>query len=150
MAREVTLRLPDETAARLEASAREAGLSLSEVGARSIEEWLRQNEFPEIEFRTFNGERHACVKGAMQVWQLVMVARHYGLDVEKTAAYFPIPAHRIQNAFDYYRAYPEEIDRAIAENEAITFEDIKRLLPHANLVTVHLDPDDSDGDEARS
>ena len=95
MSRDVTLRLPDETAARLEASAREAGLSLSEVGARSIEEWLRQNEFPEIEFRTFNGERHACVKSFMQVWQLVMVARGWDLDVEATATYFPIPAHRI-------------------------------------------------------
>ena len=57
MARDVTLRLPDETAARLEATARKEGRSLSETGARSIEEWLRQNEFPEIEFRTFNGER---------------------------------------------------------------------------------------------
>ena len=32
----------------------------------------------------------------------------------------------------------------IAENEAITFEDIKRVLPHANLITVQLDPDDDE------
>ena len=144
MARDVTLRLPDETAARLEAAARKEGRSLSETGARSIEEWLRLNEFPEIEFRTFNGERHACVKGFMQIWQLVMVARGWDLDVKTTAKYFPIPEYRIQGAFDYYRAYPEEIDRVIAENEAITFEDIKRVLPHANLITVQLDPDDDE------
>ena len=47
MARDVTLRLPDETAARLEATARREGRSLSEIGARSIEEWLRR--FPEYE-----------------------------------------------------------------------------------------------------
>jgi hypothetical protein len=144
MARDVTLRLPDETAARLEATARKEGRSLSETGARSIEEWLRQNEFAEIEFRTFNGERHACVKGFMRIWQLVMVARGWDLDVETTATYFPIPTHRIRGAFDYYRAYPDEIDRVIAENEAISFEDVKRLLPHANLITVQLAPEDGE------
>ena len=144
MARDVTLRLPDETAARLEAAAKRVGRSLSETGALSIEEWLRQQEFPEVDFGTFNGERHACVKGFMQIWQLVMVARGWNLDVETTAKYFPIPVHRIKNAFDYYRAYPEEIDRVIDENEAITFEDIKRVLPHANLITVRLDPEDDE------
>lgn len=144
MARDVTLRLPDETAARLEATAKKEGRSLSETGARSIEEWLREQEFPEVDFMTFNGERHACVKGFMQIWQLVMMARGWNLNVETTAKYFPIPARRIQGAFDYYRSYPEEIDRAIAENEAITFEDIKRVLPHANLITVQLDPEDSE------
>ena len=144
MARDVTLRLPEETAARLEAAARKEGRSVSEMGARAIEESLRLNEFPEIEFRTFNGERHACVLGFMQIWQLVMVARGWELDVETTAKYFPIPARRIQGAFDYYRAYPEEIDRVIAENEAITFEDIKRDIPHAEQFIVDLGPDGDD------
>ena len=144
MAREVTLRLPDETAARLEASARAAGLSLSEVGARAIEEWLRQQEFPEIDFMTFNGERHACVKGFMQIWQLVMVARHWDFDIETTAKYFPIPAHRIRGAFDYYRAYPKEIERAIAENDSWTYERLKEVLPNLNRVSVRLNPEDGE------
>ena len=144
MARDVTLRLPDETAARLEATARQEGRSVSETAARSIEEWLRQNEFPEIEFRTFNGERHACVQGFMQIWQLVMVARGWDLDVETTAKYFPIPAHRIRNAFDYYRAYPDEIDQAIAENDSWTYERMKQVLPQLNLISVRLDPEDGE------
>jgi hypothetical protein len=144
MARDVTLRLPEETAARLEAAAKKEGRSLSEAGALSIEEWLRQQEFPEIEFRTFNGERHACVKGFMQIWQLVMVARGWDLDVESTATYFPIPAHRIRGAFDYYRAYPEEIDQAIAENDSWTYERMKQALPQLNLISVRLDPKDGE------
>jgi hypothetical protein len=142
MARDVTLRLPDETARRLENVAERMGRPVSELAAVMIEEWLRQEAFPDIEFRTFNGERHACVKGAMQIWLLVMTAQHWDLDVEKTATYFPIPAHRIRGAFDYYRAYPDEIDRALAENRAITFEDIKRDLPHTTQTIVHLDPVD--------
>lgn len=141
MARDVTLRLPDETAARLEATAQREGRSVSETGARSIEEWLWLNEFPEIEFRTFNGERHACVKGFMQIWQLVMVAQGWDLDVEITAKYFPIPAHRIRNAFDYYRAYSEEIDQVIAENDSWTYERLKESLPQLERFSVELDED---------
>ena len=144
MSKPVTLRLPEETARRLEAVARRAGRSVSETGARSIEEWLRQNEFSEIEFRSYNGIRHACVKGAMQIWQLVMVARGWDLDVEKTAKYFPIPAYRIESAFNYYRAYPEEIDAALAENDSWTFERLKQVLPQLERITVDITPDDDD------
>ena len=113
-------------------------------GARSIEEWLRQQEFAEIEFRSFNGERLACLKGSIRLWKIIMVAEGYDFDVEKTAMHFQFPAYRIKAAFNYYRAYPEEIDRIIAENRAITFEDIKRLIPDANLITVDLGPDDNE------
>jgi hypothetical protein len=140
----VTLQLPDETAARLEALATKSEHSVDETIARIVQESLRLDEFPEIEFRTFNGERHACVKGAMQIWQLVMVARGWDLDAEKTAKYFPIPAHRIQGAFDYYRAYPDEIDRALAENDAWTFERIKQVHPQINRISVEWDPDDDE------
>ena len=142
MSKTVSLRPPEETAGRLEAIARELDLSIDEVRAMMIEEWLRQDEFPEIEFRTFNGERHACVKGAMQIWQLVMTAEAWDLDADKTALYFPIPAHRIKGAFDYYRAYPEDIDRALAENRAITFEDLQRMQPGITRFTVEREPED--------
>ena len=78
----------------------------------------------------------------MQIWQLVMVARGWDLDVETTAKHFPMPAHRIRGAFDYYRAYPEEIDRAIAENESWTYERMKQSLPQLERFSVDLDRDE--------
>lgn len=142
MARDVTLRLPDETAARLEATAKKEGRSLSETGARSIEEWLRQEEFPEIEFRTFNGERRACLTGLTQIWQIIMVARDHDFDVERVAYYFQVASHRIEAAFNYYRAYPDESDRAIAENDSWTYERMKESLPQLERFSVELDDDD--------
>lgn len=142
MARDVTLRLPEETAARLEATAKKEGRSLSETGARSIEEWLRQQEFPEIEFRTFNGERRACLMGLTQIWQIIMVARDHNFDVEKTAYYFQVMPHRIEAAFNYYRAYPDESDQAIAENDSWTYERLKESLPQLERSSVDLDEDD--------
>jgi hypothetical protein len=136
VSRVVTLRLPDETAARLQAWARRTGRSISEVGARSIEEWLRQSEFADIEFRSFGGERHACLKGALPVWQLIQVAQGYGLDAEKAAKHFGWPVHRVRAAFNYYEAHRQEIDGAIADNRAMTFDQLKRVLPQTERVTI--------------
>ncbi len=129
MSQVVSLRLPDETAERLRVNARRTGRSVNEAAARSIEEWLRQEEFADIEFRNFNGERHACLKGALPLWQLIMVARDHGMDAARTAAYFRFPVSRVKAAFHYYEAYPQEIDQPIADNDAMTFDQLKRLLP---------------------
>jgi uncharacterized protein (DUF433 family) len=144
MSKVVSLRLPDATAARLQKIAKRAGRSVSEIGARSIEEWLRQNEFADIEFRDFQGQRLACVKGAIRVWKIIDVAEGYDFDPEKTAAHFGWPVHRVQAALSYYAAYPEEIDQIIAENDAITFEDLQRTFPDIGLFEVDLsqDPDE--------
>ncbi len=129
MSRVVSLRLPNETAERLKRTARKAGRSVNEVGALSIEEWLRQGEFAGIEFRSLGGERHACIKGALPVWQLILVARHYAMDVQRTAGHFGWPPRKVQAGFTYYEAYSAEIDEAIADNESMTAEQLRRLLP---------------------
>ena len=92
--------------------------------------------FADIEFRSFQGERHACIKGALPVWQLIMVAKDYGMDAEKTAAHFQWPVHRVKAGFHYYEAYPQEIDQAIADNASMTFDKLKRLLPQLEAISV--------------
>lgn len=136
MSQVVSLRLPDETAERLKLNARRTGRTLNEAASRSLEEWLRQEEFADIEFRNFNGERHACLKGALPLWQLILVARDYGMDAEKTAAHFRFPIHRVKAAFHYYEAHPQEIDQAIADNNAVTFDTLKRLLPQLEAIAI--------------
>ena len=138
MSKVVSLRLPDATAARLEKLARRAGRSVSETGARFIEESIRQNEFADIEFRDFQGERLACLKGSTRIWKIIDVAEAYDFDPEKTAAHFQYPIERIQAALNYHAAYPEEIDTIIAENRSITFEDLQRILPNIGLIEVDL------------
>ena len=136
MSQVVSLRLPDETADRLKTSARRTGKTLNEAASRSLEEWLRQEEFADIEFRSFNGERHACLKSALPIWQLIMVARDYGMDAGRVSAYFRFPINRIRAAFNYYEAHPEEIDQAIFDNDAVTFDTLKRLLPQLEAIAI--------------
>jgi hypothetical protein len=123
----VTLRLPDETAEWLRATARRTGHSVNKVGIRLLEESRRTSEFTGIGFRSFGAERHACIKGDLQVWQLIEVARQYGMDPERTAAHFDWPVWRVLAGFHYCEAFPEEIDAAIAENQSMGFEKLKRL-----------------------
>ncbi len=73
------------TAEAVRQTARRERRSLSDVGARIMEEWVRQSRFGHIEFRSFNGERHACIKDRLQVWQVIMAARPLAMDVERTA-----------------------------------------------------------------
>ncbi|HZP84351.1 MAG TPA: hypothetical protein VFB21_22110 [Chthonomonadaceae bacterium] len=129
MSQTVTMRLPDETSEWLKASARRAGRSVSELGATLFEEARRMSEFAEIEFRTIEGERLACLKGGLRLWKIIMVAQNYGMDAEKTAAHFDLPVWKIQAALHYYEAFPQEIDAAIAEARSMTFEKLKRKLP---------------------
>lgn len=136
MSQVVSIRLPDETANRLKVSARRSGRTVNETASRSIEESLRQEEFADIEFRSFNGERLACLKGALPIWQIIMVARDYGMEAEKTAAHFRFPLHRVKSAFYYYEAYPQEIDQAIGDNDAMTFDKLKRLLPQLEAISI--------------
>jgi hypothetical protein len=134
MSQTVSLRLPDETAEWLRATARRTGHSVNEVGSQLLEESRRMSEFGEIEFRSFGAERHACIKGALQVWQLIEVARQYGMDAEKTAVHFEWPVWRVLAGFHYYEAFPEEIDAAIAENQSMGYEKLKRLFPQLSVI----------------
>ncbi len=146
MSQVVSLRLPDATAERLKMNARRTGRTVNETAARSLEEWLRQEEFADIEFRSFNGERHACLKGALPVWQFIMVAKDHDMDADRTAAYFRFPIPRVKAAFHYYEAYPHEIDSVIADNDAMTFDKLKRLLPQLEGIAVP--PSVLDGESA--
>jgi uncharacterized protein (DUF433 family) len=135
------MRLPEETAEWLKASARRSGRSVSELGAALFEEARRISEFAEIEFRTFGGERQVCLTGGLRLWKILLVAQGYGMDAEKTAAHFDLPVWKVQAAFHYYEVFPQEIDAAIVEVRSQTFDTLKRKLPQLERQQVTVAPD---------
>jgi hypothetical protein len=138
MSQVVTLRLPDSAAEAIRQIAQRERRSVNEIGVRIVEEWLRQQRFPHIEFRSFQGERHACVKDRLQVWQVIIVARDYGMDVEKTAEHLLLRPEQVQSALNYYDAFPEEINQALQEND-VGYELLKERLPSLQLIEVRID-----------
>lgn len=138
MSQNVSLRLPDEIVSRLDRFARMLGngTTRSRAGLILIDEALREEEFVGIEFRNSAAGRQPYVKETgMAVWEFIMIALHYDMDAERTAAYLQYPVEIAKTALNYYNAYRKEIDQALEDNN-IGEERLKRLFPNLRVFTV--------------
>ncbi|HZT42204.1 MAG TPA: hypothetical protein VFA07_08440 [Chthonomonadaceae bacterium] len=76
------------------------------------------------------------MKGSgLAIWEVIMIARHFDMDVERMAEGYPYPVANIRAAITFYEAHREEIDQAIEDNH-FTYEELKRLLPNAQILEV--------------
>jgi hypothetical protein len=60
---------------------------------------------------------------------VVEVIREHGGSVPNAARHFDRPAGQIQAALEYARAFPEELESALAARNAVSPADLRRLLP---------------------
>ena len=133
----VSLRVSDEQVERLQRKARQLGRSPSETGAILLDESLRRDEFAFIDFRESSVGRQACIQGSrLAVWQVVSLVRSYGGDVKKTAGHLEWPPVKVQAALNYAKAFPDEIENAIGDNQSYDFDKISRVLPQAEEFAV--------------
>jgi uncharacterized protein (DUF433 family) len=135
--RVVSVRLKDEDAGKLDRLARQMQRTPSATAALLLNEKLREEEFPEVEFRPSVIGRQAYVKGTrVQVWMLLMIARSYDMDVQKVARHLGWPERQVQAALAYARAFPEEIDPIVDEVERMTADEFVRRYPGTRVVQV--------------
>jgi hypothetical protein len=115
------------------------GMTRSRAGLLLLEEGLRETEFAFIEFRNSPLGRQAYMaESGLAVWEVIMVAKDHEMDSERVARYFNRPIEWVKSAFNYYESYREEIDPSIEDND-IEYEELKRLLPNAELHEVPRD-----------
>jgi len=130
----VSMRLPLESGQRLKRMARRHGWTASDTSARLVEEGLRRSEFALIDFRDSPAGRQAYVQGStLAVWEVVMIVRSYRGDVQAAARHLEWPEIRVRAAVHYGEAFPEEIDEALAEYDAIDFGALRKKLPNLEL-----------------
>jgi uncharacterized protein (DUF433 family) len=144
MSQLISARVPDATADRLRRYARRKQRSVNETLSTALEEWMRQNEHSYIEFRDTASGRQAYMRGSrIPVWWLIKLAREYDMNLDKTAAYWSHFRSKawVQAALNYYRDYPGEIDQLISDDNQITSDELTRLLPNLELLTVTIEPD---------
>lgn len=148
MSKVLSMRLREEQMARLGRVARRMNRTPSEAAALLLEESLRETEFAFIEFRDSAAGRQPYLKGTgMAVWEVMMVARRHGNDAAQTAAALEWPLVKIQAAFNYAEAFPEEIQAALDDNN-VSFEELKRMLPNIQLFEAGRDDADADGERS--
>lgn len=132
MSQVLSMRVREEQMERLRREARRFGKTPSENAALLLEEALRHNEFAFIDFRQSPVGRQAYVQGTtLAVWEVVMVARSVGFDAARAAEHMGWPLARVQAALNYAAAYPAEIEAALADNDAVNFRSLQRMLPQA-------------------
>jgi hypothetical protein len=134
----ISMRLPAESGNRLKRMANRHGWTASDASARLVEEGLRRSEFAFVDFRDSAAGRQAYIQGSsLAIWEVLLLVQSYKADVAGGAAHLQWPEAKVQAAVNYARAFPEEIDGALAENEAIGFEGLKRMLPQAAEFVSH-------------
>jgi len=133
----VSMRLPEESGRRLKRLARRHGWTASDTSARLVEEGLRRSEFALIDFRDSPVGRQVYMQGStLAVWEVMMIVRAYKGSTKKAAEHLEWPEERVQAAVNYRDAYPEEIDEALAENDAMDFAALKKILPNLQEIRV--------------
>jgi uncharacterized protein (DUF433 family) len=128
----ISMRLPAESGKRLKRLASRHGWTPSDTSARLVEEGLRRSEFAFIDFRDSAAGRQACIQGSgLAVWEVMLLVRSYKGDAAAVAEHLRWPLARVNAAVNYAEAFPSEIDEALAENEAMDFTALERMLPQA-------------------
>jgi uncharacterized protein (DUF433 family) len=126
------MRLPAESGRRLKRMASRHGWTASDASARLVEEGLRRSEFAFIDFRDSTAGRQAFMQGSsLAVWEVVLLLRAYKHNVAAVARHLGWPQAKVHAAVHYAEAFPEEIAAALADNDAVDFKALKRMLPQA-------------------
>jgi hypothetical protein len=128
----ISMRLPAESGNRLKRMANRHGWTASDASARLVEEGLRRSEFAFVDFRDSAAGRQAYIQGSsLAIWEVLLLIQSYKGDVAAVAAHLKWPEAKVQAGVNYAKAFPEEIDGALADNDAIGFEELKRMLPQS-------------------
>jgi len=114
-----TLRLAPGLRQRLSEWARRAGLPERTLAQRYVEEGLRHDAHPLIQFLDGPSGRRASLLGrGLDVWEVIATVRDNNGSIAEAADYLEIPAGLVEAAVTYYGEYRDEIDREIELNEA--------------------------------
>lgn len=129
----LSIRVPADTRRWLDRFAKSRGTAGS-AASRLLEEAKRHERFRAVEFRDTPHGRLAYVQGTrVQVFYVWMAARDFMFDATKVAGHFGWPLWKAEAALAYAEAYKDEIQRDVADYEAIDFEKLKRVLPNLNI-----------------
>ena len=119
MADHYTLRLAPGVRQRLSERARRAGLQERSLAQRYVEEGLRHDAHPLIQFLDGPSGRRASLLGrGLDVWEVIATVRDNNGSMAEAADYLQVPAGLVEAAVAYYGQYRDEIDREIELNEA--------------------------------
>jgi uncharacterized protein (DUF433 family) len=126
-----SIRIQEKTLKEIEQLARESGKEFSAVANELLEEAVRVQRCPGIIFTEGTKGRRARIAGTgIEVWEIISTFKGVGEDFSRLRqAYHWLTEQQLLSAVGYYRAYPEEIDHLIKQNEKLTREHVYKKYP---------------------
>ena len=119
MAGHYTLRLAPELKQRLTDWARRSGMPERSLAKRYVDEGLRHDAHPLIQFLDGPSGRRASLTGrGLDVWEVIATIRDNSGSIAEASDYLQVPAGLVEAAVAYYGEYKAEIDQEIQFNEA--------------------------------
>jgi len=113
-----TLRLASGTRRRLGERARHSGLPERTLAQRYVEEGLRHDAHPLIQFLDGpSGRRASLIGRGLDVWEVIATVRDNQGSVAEAAEYLQVPVGLVEAAVAYYGEYRDEIEAEIDRNE---------------------------------
>jgi hypothetical protein len=114
-----TLRLAPGIKQRLTDWARRSGMPERSLAQRYVDEGLRHDAHPLIQFLDGPSGRRASLAGrGLDVWEVIATIRDNSGSVAQSADYLQVPAGLVEAAVAYYGEFKAEIDQEIEFNEA--------------------------------
>lgn len=126
-----SIRVQERTLKEIEQIARDTGKEFSAVANELLDEAVRMQHCPGIVFSEGTTGRRARIAGTgIEVWEIVATYKGVNKDFNRLQkAYHWLIEQQIKSAIGYYRAYPEEIDHLIKQNEELTEKNIHKKYP---------------------
>jgi hypothetical protein len=115
-----SIRMSEQTLARLDVGARRRGEAKSRTAERLIDEGLRMADHPGIVFRDGPAGRRAALAAGPDVWEVIGTLKEMDLPSEQaiatTAEWGNLSHAQVNTALRYYVDFREEVDEKIAHN----------------------------------
>ena len=127
----ISLRVPERIRNELEGVAERERRPLSAVIRDLLEESLKLRRCAGIIFVDGPTGRRPVIAGTgVEVWEVVRTYKSCGEDFEKLGqAYDWLSPRQLRDALNYWRTYPEEIEREIHRQEEV-LKKAEKLYPH--------------------
>ncbi len=126
-----SMRFPEEMVREIQGIAEQSGKDFSTITKELLEEAIKMRLCPGIVFTEGVSARRARIAGTgIEVWELIANYKSVGEDLERMhIIYHWLTELQLRAALGYYRAYPEEIDHLITQNENRTKERTYKTYP---------------------
>ncbi len=126
-----SLRIPHDIADTIKDMADAVDRDFSTVVNELLTEAVKIRRCPGILFADGPSGRRAILAGTgLDVWEVIATYKSLGRDVAHLrGAYHWLSEAQLRAALGYYAAYPDEIERQIARNDAWTKEGLARQHP---------------------